>query len=71
MGSHLFEFVDIGVGVDKAEAGSDRVVDKQQVGEFVPGSIVASQSAVFIDTIRTDFHQCAVLRTAAWSTIQP
>lgn len=71
VGSHLGQLVDVGVGVDITEASTDRVVDKQDVGELVPRSIVVYQSVLVLQSVGTNLHQCTILGTATGTTVQP
>lgn len=71
LGGHLVQLVEVGVGVDIAETRPDRLVDKQQVGELVPGTVVVRQGMVVLQAIRADLHQRAIHRAAPRASIQP
>lgn len=68
---HGVQLVEIVVGVDITVASANRVVDKEQIGEFVPSAIVEGQCLVTLDSVRTNLHQGAIFGAAARSTIQP
>ena len=71
LGGHLVQLVEVGVGVDIAETRPDRLVDKQQVGELVPGTVIVRQGLVVLQAIRADLHQRAIHRAAPRASIQP
>ena len=71
VGRHIGQLVDVCVGVDITEASTDGVVDKQDIGELVPGTIVVYQSVLVLQPVGANFHQCAILGTATGTTVQP
>lgn len=71
MGGHLVQLVEIGVGVDIAETGPDGLIDKQQVGELVPRTVVVRQGLVVLQSIRANLHQRAIHRATPRASIQP
>lgn len=68
---HLFELVDVAVGVDVAEAGADRVVDKHDVGELVPGSVIVHERLVVLEPVGANLHEGAVLGAASGAAVEP
>lgn len=61
----------IAVRVDITEPGSDWLIDEQQIGEFVPGTLIIGQGFIVLQAIRTDLHQRAVHGTTSGTTVQP
>lgn len=68
---HGGKLVDVAVGIDIAEPGSDWVVHKEQVREFVPRAIVQFESFWVLDSVGSNLHERTVLGTASWTTIDP
>ena len=66
---HLAQFVDIVVCVNIAIASSHGVVDKEEIGEFVPRAIVEDQAHVLVDSVGADFHQGSILGATSRATI--
>lgn len=58
---HFLEFRHVAVCVDIAEACTHRVVNKQQVGKFVPRAVVVDEVLLVVYSVGANLHQCAVL----------
>lgn len=71
MGRHLIQLVEVAVGIHIAEAGTRRLVDEEQVGEFIPRAGVVFQGMVVLESIWSDFHQRTIHRATSRSAIQP
>lgn len=67
---HFVEFMNEAIGIHKAEASSNWIIDKEKVGKLVPGAIVEDQVLV-LDSIGANLHHRAVLGTATRPTIYP
>jgi hypothetical protein len=59
------------VGIDVAIAGADGVVDKQDVGEFVPGAVVVLERLIVLYSIGANLHHGAIEGAASRAAIQP
>lgn len=68
---HFVELGDIAVGVDVTEAGANRVVDEEEVGELVPRAVVVLEMVPILQPVRSNLHHGTVLGAAAGATIQP
>ena len=68
---HLIKFVQVAVGIDVAEASSNRLVNKKQISEFIPRSVVVFQIASFSDSIRSDLHERAIKGATSRPAVQP
>ena len=68
---HLIQIMNIRVRVHITEAGSDRVVDEQQVRKLVPATIVHCQFSIFRHSVRSNLHHRAIHATATRPSIQP
>lgn len=71
MGRHLVQLMDIAIRIHIAEARTNRLIDEQQVGEFVPRALIVFQCMVILEPIRTNLHQCTIHRTTSRTTVQP
>lgn len=68
---HGPQFVNITVSVDVAVAHTDRVVDEEEVGIFIPAAVGVYESVVVFQSIGADLHQSAILGTTARTSIEP
>ncbi len=68
---HLVELVEIAVGVGVAEARTDGVVDKHDVGELIPRAIVVDQRVLVLEPVGPNFHQGAILGAAPRAAVEP
>lgn len=68
---HGAQLMDIAIRVDITEASTDRIVDKEQIGKLIPGTVIQSQRLVTLDPIRANLHQGAILGAAPGPTIEP
>lgn len=68
---HLIKCVHVAVAVYVAESSTNRVVNKQEVREFIPGTRVVLECLVFFYSVRPNFHHGAVHGAATWPSIQP
>lgn len=67
----IVQLVEVTIRIDVTEAGSDRLVDKEQVRELCPGAVVVCQSTVRLDSVRTNLHHSTVHGTTARASIEP
>ncbi len=68
---HLVELVQVAVRIDVAKPGPHGLIDEQQIGKLIPGSVVVAKRMVIFESIWTDLHQRPVHGTASRSTVQP
>lgn len=71
MGRHFIQLVKIAVRIGVAEAGTDGLINKEQVGELIPRALIIFQRVIVLESVWTNLHQSTVHGTASWSTIQP
>ena len=45
---HIGEFVDVTVGVHIAKAGPDRVINEQNISEFIPSSFIVNKMRIVL-----------------------
>jgi hypothetical protein len=63
--------MEVAIGIDVAEACPDGIVNEQKVRIFIPRSFIESQSAVLVDTVWSNFHKGAILRTTSGTSVDP
>lgn len=68
---HLVELVQVCIGVDITETGSNGVVDEEQVRELVPGAVIVGEGVLILDSVGANLHQGTVFGTAAGAAVQP
>lgn len=63
--------MNVAIRVDITEACADRIIDKEQICKFIPGTVVQGQGVVLCNSVRPNLHQGAILGTTSWPTVEP
>lgn len=71
MSGHFIQLMKIAIGVRIAKPGADGIIDEEQVGKFIPPTLVVLQRMVVLESVGPNFHQCAIHRATSRTPIQP
>lgn len=63
--------MEIAIGVDIAESGTNRLVNEEQICKLIPAARVILERLVILESVRPNLHQRAIHRAASGSSIQP
>jgi len=68
---HFCQFMIVAIRIDVTKPRTHWVVDEQQVGKFVPCTVIIFQMRVVLHPVRSYLHQSSIHRTASRSSIHP
>jgi hypothetical protein len=71
VGRHFIQLVQVAIGVGITEPSADRLINKQQVGELIPRTLVVFQCLFVFESVGANLHQRTIHRAASGPTIQP
>lgn len=69
MGRHFIQLVQVAIGVGITESSADRLINKEQVGELIPRTLVVFQCLFVLESVGANLHQRAIHRAASGPTI--
>lgn len=67
----IAQLMNVAIGVDIAEAGAHRLINKEQVRKFGPRTVVVCQSAIGLDSVGADLHHGTIHRTTSRASVEP
>jgi hypothetical protein len=71
MSRHFVQLMEVAVCIRVAEASPNGLINKKQIGELIPRTLVVFQRVVVLESVWANLHQGTVHGTASRPTIQP